>query len=111
MELVCDLDVAELSERAQMLSLTTLKIDEVEDNKATVGKAFKEELNGLREQARKLSRALRNRSEVRPVVCMVVFNSPVQGTKRIVRRDTGEFYRDEPMSSQECQNNLFEDSK
>src|ERR1700733_331003 len=110
LEMVCDLDDVELGQRAQALSLTTLKIDEVEDNKTTVNKEFKEELSGLREQARKLSRTLRSRSEVRPVVCFVVYHSPVQGTKRLIRKDTGELYRDEPMTSQEMQANLFEDT-
>jgi DNA segregation ATPase FtsK/SpoIIIE-like protein len=108
LEMVCELDEVELGQRAQSLSLTTLKMDEVEDNKATVNKSFKEELNGLRETARKLSRAVNTKSEVRPVVCFVEYHSPTQGTKRITRKDTGEFYRDEPMSGQECQSHLFE---
>jgi DNA segregation ATPase FtsK/SpoIIIE-like protein len=108
LEMVCELDEVELGQRAQSLSLTTLKMDEVEDNKATVNKSFKEELNGLRETARKLSRAVNTKSEVRPVVCFVEYHSPTQGTKRITRKDTGEFYRDEPMSGMECQSHLFE---
>jgi hypothetical protein len=48
------------------------------------------------------------KTEVRPVVCFVEFHSPAQGTKRIVRKDTGEFYRDEPMTGAECQSHLFE---
>ena len=108
LELVCDLDEEELGQRAQSLSLTTLRIDEVEDNKTQANKDFKEELSGLRETTRRLSRALRNKSEVRAVVCMVEFHSPVQGSKRISRKDTGDFVRDEPMSGYEMQSNLFE---
>lgn len=108
LELICELDEVELGQRAQSLSLTTLKIDEVEDNKAEANKAFKEELNGLREQARKLSHTLRTKTELRPVVCIVDFHSPTQATKRITRKDTGEFYRDEPMTGFECQTHLFE---
>src|ERR1700733_11728525 len=108
LQMVCELDEVELAQRAQMLSLTTLKIDEVEDDKAEANKSFKEELNGLRESARKLSRTVNTKTEVRPVECWVEFHSPSQGTKRVTRKDTGEFYRDEPMTAAECQTHLFE---
>jgi hypothetical protein len=103
-----DLDDVELAQRAQELGLTTLRIDEVEDAKASVNKEFKEELTGLRERARDLSRVLNSRSEVRPLDCIVEFHVPAQGTKRIARKDTGDFLRDEPMTLQECQDHLFD---
>ncbi len=93
---------------AQQLGLTTLRIDEVEAAKASANKEWKEELSGLREDTRKLSRALQSRKELRAVVCLVQYHSPVQATKRLIRKDTGEHFRDEPMDGQECQANLFE---
>lgn len=107
-EIVCDLDERELAEVAQRLGLTTLKIDEVEAERAEVSKGFREQLSGLRESARKLSTVLQNRAEVRPVECYVMFHVPAQGTKRIIRKDTGEVHREEPMTAAECQQNLFE---
>jgi hypothetical protein len=108
-EILCDLDERELAEVAQRLGLTTLKIDEVEAEKAEAVKGYKETISGLRESARKLSTVLQNRAEVRPVECVVMFHAPEKGMKRIVRKDTGEIYRDEPMTAPELQQNLFED--
>lgn len=107
-ELLCELDDVELGHRAQALSLTTLRIDEVEAEKAGANKEFKEELDQLRKGARKLSLTLRSRTETRPVQCIVEYNSPTPGSKRIARKDTGEFYRDEPMTPDECQTHLFD---
>lgn len=110
-EILCDLDERELAEVAQRLGLTTLRIDEVEAARAEVSKGYREQLSGLRESARKLSKVLGDRAEVRPVECFVMFHTPVQGTKRIVRKDTGEVHREEPMTALECQQNLFDREK
>jgi predicted secreted protein len=108
-EIVCDLDERELAEVAQRLGLTTLNIDVVEAERAEQAKGYREKLAGLRESARKLSTVLQSRSEVKPVECLVMFHTPAQGTKRVVRKDTGEIYRDEPMTALELQQNLFGD--
>jgi hypothetical protein len=73
-------------------------------------KGFSEELKGLRGEIRKLSGIIRRKQENRPVICYVEFHSPVVGTKRISRKDTGEFVRDEAMSAQECQTTIFDKS-
>lgn len=110
LEILCDLDEVELAQRSQQLSITTLRIAEVEMSKKAAMKEFKDELEGLHKQQWGLSMTVRNRSEVRAVLCRVQFHVPVQGTKRISIKETGELYRDEPMTSQECQSYLFDGS-
>jgi hypothetical protein len=108
MDLLCELDEDELRDRGRMLSSTLIEYDTVEADKKEATKGFSEQLKGLRGTMRRLSVCIRTKTETRPVQCIVDFNSPVNGTKRITRIDTGEFVRDEPMSAQDCQNNLFE---
>lgn len=109
-EILCDLDDAELAQRSQQLSLTTLRIIEVEQHKKSAMQEFKEELENLHKQQWSLSLTVRNRSEVRATLCRVQFHVPDKGFKRISIKDTGEHYRDEPMTALECQANFFDGS-
>ena len=109
MDLSCELDEAEVNQRAQELSSTVVRRDEVSLEKGNVTKGYNERIAELEGNIRKLSKVIRARAEFRPVNCAVMFHSPVVGTKRIVRKDTGEIVRDEAMTSFECQNNLFEE--
>jgi hypothetical protein len=109
LDLVCALDDDELRTRGAQLSSTSLEYDLVEDQKKTATKEFGDQLKALRGEMRRLSGNIRRKAETRPVQCIVEFHSPVVGTKRISRIDTGEFVRDEPMTAEEHQNNLFED--
>jgi hypothetical protein len=108
-DLVCELDDDELRVRGESLSSVALQYDKVEDEKKAATKEFSDELKGLRGEMRKLSIVIRQKKETRSVLCAVDFHSPTNGIKRITRLDTGEFVRDEPMSAQECQSNLFEE--
>jgi hypothetical protein len=107
LDLMCELGQEELNERAQQLSSTVVRFDEVELEKKNSNKQYADRLNELGGAIRKLSGIVRQRAESRPVKCAVLFHSPTVGTKRIVRKDTGEIVREEPMSAVECQNNLF----
>ncbi len=109
-EILCDLDESELAQRSQQLSLTTLRIVEVELAKKSSMQEFREELIELNKKQWALSVTVRDRSEMRAVLCRVQFHTPREGMKRISIKDTGELYRDEPMSSQECQDNPFDAS-
>lgn len=109
LDLMCDLGNDEVNDRAQQLSSTISRNDEVDAEKRASAKHYAEQLNALGGQIRKLSGVIRQRAESRPVACAVLFHSPSTGTKRIVRKDTGEVVRDEAMSQFEMQNNLFED--
>lgn len=109
MDLMCDLSDAELFDRAQQMSTVLQTIDEVETAKRVSAKDFKERLEGLVGESRKLSWIVRQRSESRPVRCSVEFHKPVQGTKRVTRLDTGELVKEEPMSQAELQGNLLDE--
>ncbi len=108
LEILCDLDEVELAQRSQQLSLTTLKIVEVEQAKKAAMAEFREELVELHKRQWSLSNTVRNRSEMRAVPCRVQFHTPVQGNKRISIKDTGEHYRDEPMTADELYANEFQ---
>ncbi len=98
LDLVCELGDDELRVRGTSMSAAMLRYDEVELAKKEPSKDFAEEM-----------KAIRSKSEVRPVQCGLQFHKPQVGMKRIVRMDTGEIVRDEVMSLDERQNNLFED--
>ena len=108
LDLMCDLDEAELLDRAQQLSSQLQRQEELQIERANSAKGYKDQLDGLAGVIGKLHRVIRRKTESRPVTCAIVFHSPVVGTKRTVRTDTGEFVRDDAMSATECQNNLFE---
>lgn len=109
LDLKTDLNEAELNERGQTMSTAMLRYDEVEDQKKAATKELTEEMKGLRGQMRMLSKIIREKSEMRSVECLVRFHNPEVGIKRIIRSDTGEIVRDEPMDASERQNNLFDD--
>lgn len=110
LEILCDLDDVELAQRSQQLSLTTLRIIEVENAKKSAMGEFKEELENLHKQQWNLSLTVKNRSEVRATACRIQYHCPAQSFKRISIKETGEHYRDEPMTALECQTNLFDGS-
>lgn len=70
-------------------------------------KKYRDRLVGLDERQRKLGRVIRDRAESRMVQCVALYHTPVEATKRIVRLDTGEVVREEPMTQGECQLNMF----
>lgn len=108
-DLECELTQEELNDRAQKMSSSMLTYDEIEDRKKDVAKNMAEEMSSLRDQMRLYSLAIRKKTENRPVICRVQFHSPELGMKRIIRNDTGEIVRDETMSYEERQSNLFDD--
>jgi hypothetical protein len=109
LDLVCELTDAELQDKGQKMSSVSLKYDEVEDRKKSANKEYSDELKALRGEVRTLSIAIRKKSEIRTVECAVRFHVPEPGMKRIIRMDTGKIVRDEQMSPDERQTNLFEE--
>ncbi len=103
----CDLDDAELLVRGQMVSDVALQYEVVEKQKKDATKAFAEQLSELRSTRLALSQAIKDKREKRMVECAVDYHSPASGMKRFTRLDTGEFVRDEPMTANEMQQNLF----
>lgn len=111
LDLECELTQDELNERAQKMSFVMLAYDKVEDQKKDSAKAFAEEMSSLRDQMKLHAESIRKKSEQRPVICRILFHVPEIGMKRMVRNDTGDIVRDETMTYEERQANLFDDVK
>lgn len=107
LELPCMLTDEEVQSRGRMLGETVSAIDDTNTERASAMKEFKERLVGLNEQQRKLARIIRNRVEDRMVGCVAQFHTPCEGMKRVIRLDTGETAREQPMTDGEKQLNLF----
>jgi hypothetical protein len=105
--LFCDFTTEEIEAKGQELSATMLAYDEVETAKKDATKEFTEQLKSLRGSIRGLSRAIKRKGEMGPVDCLVHFHVPTIGIKRIIRIDIGEIVREEPMTADERQENLF----
>jgi len=107
LELPCTLTDEEVQSRGRMLGETIWAIDNTNAARTAAMKGFKERLVGLNEQQRKLAKIIGNRVETRMVRCVSLFHVPCEGMKRVVRMDTGEVVREEPMTDSEKQLNLF----
>lgn len=106
-QLFCVFTQEEIETKGQELSTSMIAYDEVESAKKEATKEYTDQLKALRGTMRGLSRAIRKKGETRPVECIVHFHIPDIGRKRIVRIDTGELVREEAMTPEECQENLF----
>jgi uncharacterized coiled-coil DUF342 family protein len=98
----------ELQEKGQELSNSVLEFSDVEAEKKTKMDEFKQFLDGIEGRIHRLSREIRAKGREVPTACVVRFHVPRTAFKQIVRLDTGELVREEQMSPQECQENLFE---
>jgi hypothetical protein len=107
LQLFCTLTDAEVQQRGLMLGETVSAIDATNTARTEAMKKFKESLVGLTEQQRKLAHIIRERAEERMVSCAVQYHMPSEGTKRVIRLDTGEVVREEEMTNSEKQLNLF----
>jgi hypothetical protein len=108
LELFCTLTDEEIQSRGMMLVETVRLKDETNRAQKESAKAYRETLTGLDERQRDLSRIIRERAERRMVRCAVLFHAPTEGTKRIIRVDTGEIVREETMTQAELQLNIWD---
>lgn len=111
LQLFCTLTDEEVQSRGLMLGETVSLIDDTNSARTTAMKEYKDRLTGLTERQRELAQIIRERSEKRMVECRVIFHAPSEGMKRVVRLDTGEQVREEPMTTAEKQMNLFASQK
>ena len=102
--------------RGQLMSTAMLRYDEVEMAKKEASKDFSEEMKALRGRMRELSKNIRRKIAVMSwrsamVVCSrsVFMFLQARGGDAWTRTDTGEIVKDEAMTSEEQQNNLFDD--
>lgn len=97
----------EVRERSKKLALAVqTQVQAQEEQKAAVAQ-FKDRIESCVSQIGRLSRDINMGWEMRTVDCRVEYHTPVMGTKRVSRIDTGEFVRDTAMLIAEMQDNLF----
>lgn len=106
-----ELTNAELRQRSDDLAEHTLLYGQIEREKKAATAAFTERLESENLTCLILSREIRERGLLEQTECMVQFHTPVVGTKRIVRLDTGDIVKDEAMDGNECQEHLFEEKE
>lgn len=96
-------EIAKLSRDLALACQT--KVTAEEEKKAAMA-GFKDRIDRASADLALLSRHINNGWEMRDMVCDIQYNTPVMGTKRIARQDTGETVRDVAMSPSEYQEQI-----
>jgi len=102
----------ELLVMGQHLAALKQEQNKVRDQKKAAVAIFAGSLNELEKQMGELSQKIASGYELRPTEVMVLFDTPRVGAKRIIRIDTNETVREEPMTHSEMQGSFgfsFED--
>lgn len=101
--LMCRLTEAELEEESRKLTDFLLEKATLEVEKSSRNKYYTERIKGVDGRIEKQIPVVRDREIEREVECLVEYNVPEKGLKRITRLDTGEVVEKSEMSSDECQ--------
>src|ERR1700761_9677034 len=107
LDLECKLTPKELQEKGQQMASAILEYDAYEEEKKAQAKDLGDKMKELHSKLSALGKVVKRKSEVRPVECEVLLNTPQDGTKRIVRTDTKEVLKELPMTNEERQTLLF----
>lgn len=78
-----------------------------EEEKKSAMAGFKKRIDEEAANMNHFSRLVNNGWEMRPTECRIDYNTPVHGTKRIIRIDTGELVREIVMTAGEYQDTLL----
>lgn len=96
----------ELKDKSTTLALECRNLEEVENEKKQVMSDFKSKVDGHQATISKLSNHINNGYEYRYIDCEIRMDTPLRGEKSIVRKDTGDVVKVEPMSPEEMQQEL-----
>ena len=108
----CNLTAAEMRQAGDDLARATRSAIECENDKKTTAAAYKARAEMLSAQCASLSLKITQGYEMRDIECVVYYGTPRQGFKQIIRPDTGETIREEPMTPAEMQSVFdFDDGK
>jgi hypothetical protein len=102
-----DFTELELLAKGQELSARVHEFASTETDKKASADAFKTKLEVLDYEIQQLSREIRSKGAQVPTPCVVRFHEPKTGWKQTVRLDSGEIVREEAMTAEESQENLF----
>ena len=97
---------AELVDAGKRLAESTTTLIQLEDEKTKVQSDFKAKITKQQAEISLLSSLVKSGYEFRDVTCKVMFNQPEEGKKTIVRLDTNQTVKVEPMTMEERQRNL-----
>lgn len=96
----------ELRELGSMLAREDQGIRDLRDQKSAATAAISARIKEADRRASELAVKLNNGYELREVEVMAMLETPRPGMKRIIRPDTGEHLRDEPMTAEEMQSSF-----
>jgi len=102
-KLMCRLTEAELEEEGRKLTDLLQEKMELEVEKSSRNKYYTERIKGVDGRIEKQIPVVRDREIERDVECLVEYNMPEKGLKRITRLDTGEIVETREMTENECQ--------
>ena len=78
----------------------------LEEEKKAAMSSFKSRIDEKESRRTRLSNCVADGFEFRDIDCKIKYNSPKDGTKQIIRKDTGEVVDDVPMTTEELQEEL-----
>lgn len=100
---MCRLTEAELEEESRKLTDLLQEKMTLEVEKSASNKHYSDAIKGVDGRIEKQIPVVRDREIERDVECLVEYNVPEKGLKRITRLDTGEVVEKSEMTSDECQ--------
>jgi hypothetical protein len=99
----CMLTAAELRQAGEDLARATREAIECENDKKTAAAAYKARGEHAQSRCAALSLKITQGYEMRDIECVVYYGTPRHGFKQVIRPDTGETVREEPMTPAEMQ--------
>jgi hypothetical protein len=102
-ELKCTFTEKEIQEKAKALAYNCNLRDQAEEEKKSVTSDFKAKIDSYTATISSLSNNINNGWEYRSIDCEVQMDTPKEGVKRIVRKDTGEVVEELAMTPEEMQ--------
>jgi hypothetical protein len=93
----------EIRELGEALAREAQTVFDLRERKSNVGAELAAQIKQAEGRVGALTDRINNGYELREVECMVMMETPRPGMKRIIRVDTNEPLRDEPMTAQEMQ--------
>jgi hypothetical protein len=100
---------AELRQAGEDLARATREAIACETDKKAAAAAYKARAEEAQSRCAALSLKITQGYEMRDLECVVYYQQPRAGLKQIVRPDTGEVLREEPMTQQEMQSEFVFD--
>ena len=108
----CNLTAAEIRQAGEDLARATRDAIACETEKKEVVAAYKARAEHAQGRCASLSLKITQGYEMRDIECVVYYGTPRQGFKQVIRPDTGETIREEPMTPAEMQSVFdFDDGK